>query len=227
MQTLLVPQSRDVVDQIPAGVYEVINQIFTTRLFPASKCDRLLESLLRYAQIERLTGEQKDRYAKIAIHNLLKTYHTDRAMKETCCYQTLHSFVRLLCTLGILEKQQANPGKPTVYLFPLDLDYRFQASPAILAALDRLCDPEHTKNPKMRKKAREVKIRLLLMIPFQSQTSEKVHVFPVALKQSLMERIYTLVDSLHLSPSTTAILAQKVADLCANALQNLPDMAFW
>ena len=221
MQTLLVPQPRLLIDQIPTGVYEVINQLFTTRVWSTSKCGRMLESLIRYTHVEEQTLEQHNWYVKIAIHNLLKTYHRDREMQEICCYQTLHTFVRLLSALGILTKQ-VSPGQPTMYLFPLDPDYRFQASHEVFVALDRLCDPGHTKNSKMRKKAREVKIRLLFMIS-QSQTSEKVHVFPVALKQSLMERIYTLVNSLHLSPSTTAILAQKVVAICANVLQELPN----
>jgi hypothetical protein len=107
-------------------------------------------------------------------------------MQETCCYQTLHTFVRLLCSLGLLKKQRSS-SQSTTYLLPLDPEYCFQNSPTILAAVDRLCDPQQTKNAKMRRKARDVKFRLLCMNSMaQSKMSANLTAFPVALPTSLL-----------------------------------------
>ena len=157
-------QSPRAIDQVPSSLREAINQLFATRTWPTSKCDQMLEHLLRYACVEYQIVEQHNWHARIVIHNLLKTYYADCEMQEICCYQTLHIFVRLLCTLGILKKQECS-GQPTTYLLPLDLGYCFQVSTVVLAEVDRLCNPEYTKNLKMRKKAQQVKERLLLMNP--------------------------------------------------------------
>ncbi len=177
-------QSPRAIDQVPSSLREAINQLFATRTWPTSKCDQMLEHLLRYACVEYQIVEQHNWHARIVIHNLLKTYYADCEMQEICCYQTLHIFVRLLCTLGILKKQECS-GQPTTYLLPLDLGYCFQVSTVVLAEVDRLCNPEYTKNLKMRKKAQQVKERLLLMNPvLQSMQQRYENVGDLAREES-------------------------------------------
>jgi hypothetical protein len=137
-------------------------------------------------------------------------------MQGTCCYQTLHIFVRLLCTLGILKKQVIS-GQPTIYLLPRDSGYCFQVSPEVLVGIDRLADSEYTRNLKMRKNAHDVKDRLLLM---NSVTSTNLHVFLQEYPPfpSAHVNINAPGDSSSLLPVMEALRTPTLGDSSFNAL---------
>jgi hypothetical protein len=218
MSTVLPPQPLLAIDQVPPDVRETIAMLFTTPTWSVSKCDRMLENILRYAQVEPLTLSQKNRSAKIPIHNLLKTYRADWHWQTTCSYQTIHIFVRLLCALGILSKQSVT-GQATTYLLPLDPEYCFQVTPIVLEAVDQLCDQKHTKNPKLRKKAGEIRMRLLLMAPTrQSQTNMTPQTLPLPLQYRIQQHIGNLSDALNLSHLEAVALFQKVMEICGEVL---------
>src|SRR5438876_7943385 len=105
MSTVLTSQLPPTLDQLPPDLRKTVAVLFTSPTWSMSKCDTMLENILRYAQIEQPVHNQNNCYAKITIHNLLKIYRADRYWHTTCSYQTIHIFVRLLCALEILSKQ--------------------------------------------------------------------------------------------------------------------------
>src|ERR1700682_5728467 len=147
------------VEQLPRAVREIILKLLVGQGLDATKCTLILEQLLRYARVWQRSWEEGGDVAVIQIGNLLKLHRQDHW--TCCCYQTAHTFLRILCALGILRRQPGTGGQ-TEYLLPLAPEFFFQPTSAMVAELDRLSDPARTHNKRVRDKASDVKSRLLL-----------------------------------------------------------------
>lgn len=136
------------VERIPLTIRQQISTLFGQL---RSDYEGIFIHLLRYAHVQNDT-------AIIRIPNQWKLHQQDETW--TCCYATLNTFVRLLCAVGILQRQPGGKHRPTEYHLPLTDSV---IPPGIMAALDSLIDPAHTKNCKVRRLAEKVKSRMPLL----------------------------------------------------------------
>ena len=136
------------VERVPLSIRQQVST-----LFGQFRVDygRIFAHLLRYAH-------EQDDSAIIRIPNQWKLHQQDGTWP--CCYATLNTFVRLLCAVGILQRQSGGKHRPTQYLLSLT-DYAIP--PGASAALDSLTDPACTKNRRVRRLAEKVKSRMTLL----------------------------------------------------------------
>ena len=149
--------------QVPTIVHQAISRLFSTS---GTDYLRIFEHLLRYAVVRQQSLEEGGDVAVISIPSQWKLYKSDTTWP--CCYATLNTFIRLLCALGIFYKHCYQKGQGAEYHLPLNL---VSLRPDAFTALDRLIDPSQTKNPKVRRLAASVKVRLTLFSGVQSQTA--------------------------------------------------------
>jgi hypothetical protein len=136
------------VERVPLTIRQQVSMLFGQL---RADYEGIFVHLLRYAHVRGDT-------AIIRIPNQWKLHQLDGTWP--CCYATLNTFVRLLCAIGILQRQPDGKHRPTQYLLPLT-DYT--PSPGAIAALDSLIDPACTKNRKVRHLAEKVKSRMTLL----------------------------------------------------------------
>lgn len=157
------------VAQIPPAALETILSLLAGQGLNTMKCTSILEQLLHYARTWQQGLLERDDVAVIAIPNLLSIHRRDHW--TCCCYQTAHTFLRMLCALQILRKcKDANGG--TEYHLSLAPDFVFQVTDEVLAEMRQLCDPARTKNKRVREKAKDVLRRLLLLASRQERVQQ-------------------------------------------------------
>lgn len=136
------------VERVPLTIRQQVSTLFGQL---RADYEGIFVHLLRYARVQGNT-------AVIRIPNQWKLHQQDGAWP--CCYATLNTFVRLLCAVGILQRQPGVKQLPTQYHLSLT-DYMIP--PGTIAALDSLIDPACTKNRRVRRLAEKVKSRMTLL----------------------------------------------------------------
>jgi hypothetical protein len=207
---------------LPRSIRESIIRLLSGPGLDAAKCLLILDQLLHYAKVWRRPLDEGGDVAVIQIPNLLKLHRRDQ---WPCCYQTANTFLRILCALGILQKQRG-VGGATEYLLSLEPDCVFQPSTDALVALDSLSNPSRTLNKRVRDKASDVKRRLLLSFSFSTldkpvPTDAKLGVLPLQTKKmrSALQRVDSLLRASYVDESTKLKLLVEIGTVLVELLQ--------
>jgi hypothetical protein len=136
------------VERVPLTIRQQVSTLFGQL---RADYEGIFVHLLRYAHVQ-------DDTAIIRIPNQWKLHQQDGTWP--CCYATLNTFVRLLCAVGILQRQPGGKHRPTQYHLSLS-DHVIP--PGTIAALDSLIDPACTKNCRVRRLAEKVKSRMTFL----------------------------------------------------------------
>ncbi len=144
----LFPICELTVERVPLTIRRQVSTLFGQL---RADYEGIFVHLLRYAHVQ-------DDTAIISIPNQWKLHQQDGTWP--CCYATLNTFVRLLCAVGILQRQSGGKHRPTQYHLSLT-DYVIP--PGTSAALDSLIDPACTKNCRVRRLAEKVKSRMTFL----------------------------------------------------------------
>lgn len=223
----LFPTGELSVERVPLTIRQQVSTLFGQL---RADYEGIFVHLLRYAHVQ-------DDTAIISISNQWELHQQDGTWP--CCYATLNTFVRLLCAVGILQRQPGGKHRPTQYHLSLT-DYVIP--PDTIAALDSLIDPACTKNYRVRQLAAKVKSRMTFLCGDQQKGAvgfEPVYPgFHMALHhvQQLLE---TLEKALHhvqqllqaLGEGTTQKIQQLMTQISQvrielHAANKLPDSGF-